>query len=122
MPDTHEIQHLDGTTTVIEVDDDRNFYVYTTDSSTGDRIASGPSAELGSNYTLDEVMTSYQRDDDPVGGADSGNAEPQDADTDGNNPPETEPSDTGAGVSEPGVAAPDGLESEGDEPGGAGGG
>lgn len=122
MPDTHEIQHSDGTTTVIEVDDDSNFYVYTIDSATGDRIDNGPSAEIGSNYTLAEVMASYERADDPAGGADYSNTEIADTDASGAESDETDPSDAGTGVSEPEGAEPSGPESEGEEPGGGGGG
>lgn len=64
MTGSYELQHADGTTTVIEVDDSGNYYVYTTDSSTGERIDNAPSSEIGSNYTLDEVLDSYRREDD----------------------------------------------------------
>jgi hypothetical protein len=110
MADTNEIPHADGTTTVIEVDGDGNFYVYTIDSATGDRIDNGPSAEIGSSYTLSEVMASYQRADDPSGGPDSEAAD-------------AEPGDAQPGLSmESGDREPGEIAPEDAEPDGAGGG
>lgn len=122
MTGTQEIQHADGTTTVVEVDDSGNYYVYTIDSSTGDRIDNGPSNEIGSNYTLDEVLDSYRREDDvpldatPEAEAttDPGPTEPGGTDSSETESGVTDPSAGDLGpATEPSEAAPDSEEPPG---------
>ncbi|WP_250486268.1 hypothetical protein [Caballeronia sp. GaOx3] len=104
MTGSYDLRHADGTTTVIEVDDDGNYYVYTTDSSTGERIDDGPSNEIGSNYSLEEVLDSYRRADDV----------PSDTSEDVAGPAATEPDPA---TVEPGAMDPSDTAFErGDEP------
>ncbi|SAL05305.1 hypothetical protein AWB81_07104 [Caballeronia arationis] len=131
MTGSYELQHADGTTTVVEVDDSGNYYVYTTDSSTGERIDNGPSSEIGSNYTLEEVLDSYRREDDVP--SDATPEEIADPTTTGPDPATTEPGGTDSSETEPGVmdpsgmdldhdGEPSGVESDSEEPGSTGGG
>lgn len=57
------IDHADGTTTVVQTNDDGYHYVFTLGVN-GDRDPDGPSAQIGGSTTRDEVVSAYTRPDD----------------------------------------------------------
>lgn len=66
MGEVREIPHSDGTTTVIEHLDTGGYRVYTTDSDTDIELDGGaPWATFGDNYTFEEIVPGYTRNDDP---------------------------------------------------------
>jgi hypothetical protein len=82
MPDGAEIQHRDGSTTVIEQDPSGDYHVYDVmpDGSAQQR------GDFGSAHTLDQMIEMFSRSDDP---------DPSEASTDASN------DDSAAGDDEP---------------------